>query len=118
MKGRPRHVAKRHEVGEKLYGRTKQQQHTVIDMGNWSLKILEGVDPNHPQLIPIRMRNILGRNLRTPIEHHDNLGITEQEIPRKLLIVCTVSVHYFELEIVREELQRLVQYKPVEDTGS
>jgi hypothetical protein len=60
------------------------------------------------------MRNILGRSPRTPIGHHVDLGITEQEIPRKLLIVCTVSVHYYELQIVREEMQWLVQYKSVE----
>jgi hypothetical protein len=39
MKGRPRHVAKRHEVGEESYQPTKEQ--TVISMGNWSLEILD-----------------------------------------------------------------------------
>jgi hypothetical protein len=60
----------------------------------------------------------LGRNARTLIEHHVNLGITKREIPRKLLIVTTVAVHYIVLQIVREELreapERLVKYKSVE----
>jgi hypothetical protein len=114
VKGRHRQRAKRHEVGETFIRHTKEQERTVIDIGNWSLKILG--DPNHTQQIPIEIRSILGRNPRTPMEHHVDLGITEieKEIPRKLLVVGTVSVHYFELVIARPELERLVQYKPVE----
>jgi hypothetical protein len=103
----------RHEVGEESYQHSKEQ--TIIQVGNWSLEILEGRDRDLPPLIPITTPNIFGRNQRTPIQHHVNLGITEEKIPRQLLLVTTVSVQYIILQILREELKWLVKYQLLAD---
>jgi hypothetical protein len=100
-------------VGEESYQHSKEQ--TIIQVGNWSLEILEGRDRNLPRLIPITTRNIFGRNPRTPIQHHVDLGITEKEIPRQLLLVTTVSVQYIILQILREELKWQVKYQLLAD---
>jgi hypothetical protein len=59
--------------------------------------------------------NISGRNPRSPIQHHVDLGITEKEIPRQLLLVTTVSVQYIILQILREKLKWLVKYQSLAD---
>jgi hypothetical protein len=65
----------RHEVGKESYQHSKEQ--TIIQVGNWSLEILEGRDRDLPRLIPITTRNIFGRNL-FPLNIMSTL-----ELPRK-----------------------------------
>jgi hypothetical protein len=102
------------KTSEELYQHTKQ--HTVIKKGLWSLVIVGDSNPN-PHLILIMTGHILGHNPRTPIPRHVDLGTTQPEIPRILLIVTTVSVRYFELQIQSQDLKMLVKYQSAGSPG-
>ncbi len=55
--------------------------------------------------------HILGHTPPSSIPHHVDLGIYKQEIPRKFLLVASVSINYFQLLLKREDLKRLVKYQ-------
>jgi hypothetical protein len=76
------------------------KQPTYKRRGMWSVRIL-GRTTKH----------ILGRNPISYIQHQLDLGITKREIPRKLLLVISISNHYVQVLFKRPKLKILVKYK-------